>query len=384
MIADIWTPTLARRRHRPATLWPLIRARRRGGRVWASALLVLGVGVGGCAGGGDGGVAEPPLAVRVANVEHRRVAEVVEAVATVSARHEVTLLARLAGTVAELPLPEGAILTPGVLLARIEASDLTARLERAQAEAARAVGAADFACDRYAEDVSLAARGIVSMVALAQSDERCRSAGAAADAGMAAVREIGEIANRRDERAPGRGLLLRRLVEPGQHVMPGTPLALVADDGRELRVQLGADDLARGVAAGTTVRWRDAAGAATGTVREIGPVHQGPGRTSTVRIDPSRTPTSALGAGMSVSFILHEEEGIAVPATAVRRDHEGEAIFLIEAEHAVHTPVRTRIAADGWAIVEPPPAAGSRVAVGSLARLRGGRSVYAVAAGDVR
>lgn len=59
--------------------------------------------------------------------------------------------------------------------------------------------------------------------------------------------------------------------------MPGTPLVMVADGSRELRISLGAQDLARGIAPGTVVEWRDAAGTATGTVREIGPIHQGRG-----------------------------------------------------------------------------------------------------------
>jgi RND family efflux transporter MFP subunit len=381
MNADIWTPILARRRRR-ASFWSLIWARRtaRG----ALLTLVAAAGLGGCGKPEGPTVAEPLLAVRVAEVETRNVVEVVEAVGTVSARHEVTLLARLPGTVAELPLAEGAPLESGTLLVRIDAPDMAARLARTEAEAQRAVNGANFACERYGEDVSLAARGIVSSVALAQSEERCSSAEAAVEGAQAAVREVRETADRREERAPGRGMLLRRLVEPGQHVMPGMPLVMIADEARELRVKLGSDDLARGIGPGTPIRWQDASGPATGVVREVGPIHQGPGRTSIVRIDLERAPVASLGTGLTVGFVLQEAQGTAVPLTAVRRDADGEAIFLIEAEHAVRKSVRTTVRADGWAIVEPAPAAGSRVAVGSLSRLRDGRPVYAVTAGGVR
>lgn len=381
MNATIWTPILARRRRR-ASLWSLIWARRTS-RTVALALVSV-VGLGACGKSDGPAIAEPPLAVRVAEVEVRNVVEVVEAVGTVSARHEITLLARLPGTVEDLPLVEGAPLNAGTVLVRIHAPDVAARLARTEAEAQRAVNGATFACDRYAEDVSLAARGIVSAVALAQSEERCNSAGAAVEGAQAAVREVRETADRREERAPGRGMLLRRLVEPGQHVMPGMPLVMIADEARELRVQLGADDLARGIGPGTPIRWQDATGPATGVVREVGPIHQGPGRTSNVRIDLERAPTAALGTGVTVGFVLHEAQGTAVPLTAVRRDSEGAAIFLIEAEHAVRKPVRVTVAADGWALVEPAPPVGSRVAVGSLSRLRDGRPVYAVTAGGVR
>ncbi len=381
MNANVWTPILARRRHR-ASLWSFMWSRRPG-RSFVL-IFVAGIGLGGCGKSEGPAAAESPLAVRVASVETRTVAEVVEAVGTVSARHEVTLLSRLPGTVQELPLAEGALLEPGTLLVRIDAPDLAARLARTEAEAQRAVNGATFACDRYAEDVSLAARGIVSSVALAQSEERCNSANAAVEGAQAAVREVRETADRREERAPGRGMLLRRLVEPGQHVMPGIPLVMIADEARELRVKLGADDLARGIAPGTPIRWRDTSGPATGVVREVGPIHQGPGRTSIVRIDLERAPVAALGAGLTVGFVLREAQGTAVPLIAVRRDQDGEAIFLIEAEHAVRMPVRTTVAADGWAIVEPAPPAGSRVAVGSLSRLRDGRPVYAVTTGGVR
>lgn len=87
---------------------------------------------------------------------------------------------------------------------------------------------------------------------------------------------------------------------------------------------------------------------------------------------------------MTAGFILRQAEGPAIPEAAIRRDADGEAIFLIEAEHAVRRSVRTIVAADGWAIVEPSPAPGARVVVGGLAGLRDGRPVYAVPTGGAR
>src|SRR5690606_9961642 len=101
----------------------------------------------------------------------------------------------------------------------------------------------------------------------------CDAAGRAVEAARAAEREVRVGVARTTERAPFDGVVLARLVDTGQTVLPGTPLLLLGSTARQLRLRIAESDLAD-VAVGTEVRtaW------GTGRVTAIGSQGEGPAR----------------------------------------------------------------------------------------------------------
>jgi RND family efflux transporter MFP subunit len=348
------------------------------------ALLLSGVG---CS-AEPGPVPERPQAVRVVTVQQRSLDQRTAYVGTVRSVREIKVLARVAGTLAELPVTEGEPVESGDVLARIHAPDLGARLDQARAERQRAAAERDYACDAFATDEGLHRRGAISAAELDRSRRQCRSAEAAVRAAAAQTRELTTRTGERIERATVDGHVLEHLAEPGEYVTPGRPLVLVGDAELELEVAVSERDIAHGsaplpgrgrIAAGTEVEIRLPGGRIPSEVRSVAPKADGRGRTFVVRIPLPAGFGVRHGMSVDVDFILNRaSEGMAVPIEAVVRDEDGTAVFLVEDDVVVRHSVTTGIASDGWVALSSSLPSGSRVVVTNLDVLHDGASVYPI------
>src|SRR5213079_2850684 len=109
------------------------RGRSRHARGLAAVLVVAGLALAGCRGGGSG--------IAVAAVGRATVTEVVEAPANVEARATSTLTATADGTVVRLYVRDGERVGAGQLVAQISSPDTQARLRSAQSQLAQAESA---------------------------------------------------------------------------------------------------------------------------------------------------------------------------------------------------------------------------------------------------
>lgn len=184
---------------------------------------------------------------------------------------EVTVGSKIAGKVESLKIKEGEGINSGELIAKISSKEIEARVEQAKAQvdaslhtihrAEEAVkrGEADVAeaesqwnlakknFDRYAE---LVRDGTVSQRQFEEVDERFKSAKARLEAAKkgreeakaahetaknqfreaaARVKEMEAILLDTELRAPSSGTVVNKLVEEGELVSPGTPVAILVD-----------------------------------------------------------------------------------------------------------------------------------------------------------
>lgn len=341
----------------------------------AVAVVVLAAGCGLVSADGEESAAEGqrreerPVAVRVVSPEYRRLEQRMSYVGTVYAGREVQVISRVQGTVAEQSYAEGERFEQGELLARLDSPEMEAAVARAEAER-------DYWCRKHEADERLAERGALPAEEAAASDRACRSAKAGLD-------EVQAQLDKTRVEAPFAGEILDRLAEPGQPLMPGQPVVLIGNSGREVRVDVVEEDLERGVTVGTEASMRlDAERLVESTVTRVSPVSAGPARAFevTVPIPAGADEQPRKGASIRVDFILDRaERSLSVPSRAVAAEREGQAVYVIRDGNAHRRPVETGVTEGGWTAVELDYDGESPVAVTNIRSLQDGRAVYAVA-----
>jgi RND family efflux transporter MFP subunit len=350
----------------------------------AGALLLLTLAMinPGCAKDEPGPDRKPAsMAVRVAAVTQESLARRIGYVGTVHSKREVKVLAQAAGAVLSLA-GEGETVGEGQTIARIASPETDARASRMHAEADRARTERDFLCGSYETDRKLGASGAISQRQVELSRKACDAATAALTAARAGSREVGATRGKTSEQAPFDGIVLQWLVEPGQNVMPGTPLLLLGGHALELRVQVAKSDLDRGVREGVPALVRLGGQGLRIAVSAVAPMATGPGRAFEVRIPLPGGPTGAPAHGSSAraDFLVAEAaDAIAVSQKALTKVDGADAVFLIENGRARVVAVTPGIHDRGLVEVTGDLGAGAAVAVSNLDLLRDGASVLAVA-----
>lgn len=175
----------------------------------------------------------PPPEVRIAQVGGVTNGAVVVGVGTVAVRREVSLGFTSAGRIARLTVNEGERVRAGQLLASLDTTIVSADAARANAEYSRAAA-------EYRRSVTLMKQGWITRA-------RLDNAQAAMVAAQAQSRSTGFQTSNARILAPGNGVVLARLAEPGQVVPVGTPVLIVGEEGSGyvLRVPLSDRDVTR-------------------------------------------------------------------------------------------------------------------------------------------
>lgn len=295
--------------------------------------------------------------------------------ATVAPTSHVRIVARVPGTVSALGPAEGAAVATGDQLLSIAAPDIAARQRRITAERRRAVLERDFVCSQLEADRSLSASGDLPELHAEQTEKGCDVATQAVSAARAAEQEAAEQQDKSTEEAPFDGVVVSYLVDAGQTVMPGTPLADFASERLELRLRVVVEDLQK-MQVGTEVVLP---GEQRGTVTEVGLRAQGPGRLYDVLIDIPEDSPLRIGETVMARVVTDSlSDASAVPDAAVRADTGGTYV-LVESEGSLErfdvTPI---LSADGWSAVEPMLAAGARVVTVGAANIDTSNPVFAV------
>lgn len=201
------------------------------------------------------------VAVRVARVERGPLARPVHAAGRVGYSAETRLAFKVGGVVARIAVDEGDHVTKGQVLARLDPREIDAHLT--EAESARAKAERDLERATLLNKDDVVTREVL---------ENATTAAEVARAGAAAARfnrRFSEIV------APQGGVVLARLVEPGEVAGPGTPILVVgsAGTGRVVKAGVADRDVVRlAVGDGADIEL-DALPAARlrGTVSEIAP-----------------------------------------------------------------------------------------------------------------
>ncbi len=314
-------------------------------------------------------VAGPPQ-VRVAIVGAEEQAAVVSGVGTVALRREASLGFTSAGRIARLTVNEGDRVRPGQLLAALDTTTVSADLARARAERVRADA-------EFRRSSNLMAQGWITRPRL----DNAQASLQAADANVSAAQF--QQANATIT-APGNGIVLARLAEPGQVVAAGAPVIVIGEvaSGYVLRVPLSDRDAARladGVPATVTL-------AATGNQAIAGRVIEIAGRgdraTGTFVVEIALPADPRLRSGqIGEARITSSRQTVArlsVPATAVFAARAGEAfVYVVDQANSRVRLRRVSIteATDGGIEVTGGLVRGEAIATSRIDRLKDGMTI---------
>ncbi len=326
--------------------------------------------------GEDDSPREAPQAVRVTQVRHGPIVQGRSYLAQVAPQRSVNVLAQVQGTVSALPVEDGQLAAKGAYLAHITAPDTMARLDRVRAERERAQQERDYVCGRLETDRLLFQAGDIAAEQLDASEKNCSAVSLAVDAAQSSEKEILVVTARMSERAPFDGVVLEHLVEPGQTVMPGTPLLVFGSAELELVLQVPSTDLASGLAPGAAVLFDGG----RGTLSSVGAWAKGPGQLVDLRVavaDQGALPP--VGSTLNARLVQAEiTDACSVPLEALGEDQQGLYVLMVQDEKLLRVAVVPGPREAGWIAVEPPLEAGSLVVVGQMEIIDMDREILAV------
>jgi len=315
---------------------------------------------------------------------------------SMQARVPVTLSARVNATVAEVYVDVGDDVEEGQLLVMLDDRDLSARrgvvrgqqeavlrnIEGARAALAKAQADLELARSRQRRDAELLGRGFVSQAVADASNAALDGAAAGVESARSALaaREADARALAQEARyadtvlsytrvvAPMGGIVVQRLSEAGNTVVPGTSLLKIVDP-ETLWIATRVDESVVGrVQPGQPASIRLRSGEVLpGKVARIARQSDAATRELDVHVAFDEAPERfAIDQEAEVRIAVGEDAGIVVPLTALIRDRTGrQGVLLIEAGRTRFQPVRTASADARQVVVRE--------------GLSGGESVVAVA-----
>ena len=264
----------------------------------------------------------PTARVRVQTVESKTRALTEEVVGTLRAKLRATLEAKVSGRIEAMPVALGDAVQKGQLLARLEAGEIAARLE--QAEASMEQAERDWARVSALFEQHSVTRGEYDS---ARARHRIAK-GALAEA--RAMMSYVEIV------APFPGVVTKKWVDQGDLAAPGKPLLDLEDPGA---LQLDADvpeAIAAHIQHSSRLKIRvDAVSRELmATVSEIAPAADSGSRTFRVKLD--LPPTDGLRSGQfaRLTVPIGESQSLRVPKTAVVRRGQLEIAFSVSNQQA--------------------------------------------------
>ncbi|MCG2842715.1 efflux RND transporter periplasmic adaptor subunit [Sandaracinobacter sp. RS1-74] len=267
------------------------------------------------------------------------VADRVAAVGTIHARRDMPVgVAGEGGMISAIRAEAGQYVGKGQVLAEIDSAVQRAQLQQLQASVTQAQADARLAQAELERAETLVSRGFISKADIDRRTATRDSARARVSVAQAQVREMQERLNRLAIRAPEAGLVLQRMVEPGQIVSPGGgALYRIAAGGQlELRAQVAEQDmpgLAPGQAA--TVTPVGSSNSYAGSVWLLEPVIDPESRQGVARIALPRAAELRSGGFANVVVEGARAQRPSLPQSAVLFDNEGSYVLTVGSDDVV-------------------------------------------------
>jgi RND family efflux transporter MFP subunit len=273
-----------------------------------------------------------PLAtatVTVQKAEVRKYTAVEEAVGTVRPRLHATISPKVSGRIEKLLVVPGQTVKLGDWLAQVDASDLQARLD--QAQAVRTQSEADL------QRVSaLFKDGTVSRAEFDRAEMQARVA-------RGSVKELETMIGFARVTAPFNGVITRKLADVGDLAAPGTPM-LEMEDPATVRLEVEVPEaLISRVKMGDRLATRISSvpAAIEGAVTELEPVADAASRTFRVKIDLAASPELRSGLFGRAIIPIGETTMLRVPASALVVRGQMEILFVVANQKAQLRLVKT-------------------------------------------
>lgn len=263
----------------------------------------------------------------------------ISATGSLAARHDMPVgVSGEGGMVDRVVADAGQWVGAGQTLAVIERSVQTeeARQLAASVDVARADAA--LAQSELNRSQQLVSRGFVSKADIERLTATRDSAAARVRVAQANLAESRARLGRLDVRSPTAGLVLQRMVEPGQIVSSGSgALFRVADRGEmELRAHLTQNDLNHvRVGAPATVTPVGSSQSFAGTVWQVAPIVDPQTRQGDVRISVAFNPALRPGGFASADINTGKVDAPMLPESAVQSDDKGNFVYIVNNDNKV-------------------------------------------------
>lgn len=241
---------------------------------------------------------------------------------TVRAKLSATLESKTIGRIRDLPVVLGQKVKAGELLVRLDAPEIKARLEQAEASLHQA--------DRDLKRASF----LFNQQAATRADFEAADSRYVVAKGVAA--EARAIMGFVEIRAPFDGVVTRKWVDVGDQAAPGKPLVDIEDPSK-LRLEA---DVPENIASKIkpddrlTIRVGQSTEDLAGTMAEIAPVAEPISRTFRVKLDLPAIPGLMSGQFARLLVPVGEYNAMRVPTSAVVQRGQMELIFVLENQHA--------------------------------------------------
>jgi membrane fusion protein, multidrug efflux system len=271
----------------------------------------------------------PSVHVCTQTIQAKPVASVEEVMGTVQAKLRATIEAKTSGRITDLPVILGHSVKAGDLIARLDAPEIKARLDQAEANL------------QQAERDSKRMSSLFDQQAATRADyEAADSRYLVAKAAMAEARGIMGFV---ELRAPFDGVVTRKWVDVGDQAAPGKPLVDIQDPSK---LQLEADvpeAIASTIRPGArmTIRVGQSPVDLAGMVSEIAPNADPTSRTFRVKLDLPASPGLMLGQFARLIVPVGESTSMRVPTSAVVQRGQIKLLFAVENQHARLRLVKT-------------------------------------------
>ena len=288
--------------------------------------------------------------VPTARVVEREVEELQSWPASVTSRDVAHIAPRVAARIATLNVHAGDRVTAGQVLGQLDDKEYGARLQQARSvlEAAEAQAHRTTAEIRRTE--TLFSKEVVTQQTLEATQATAHTANAQVAEARAAVGIAASADSETRLRAPFDGVVVRRLLEPGDTAMPGSPVLLL-QSLRRLRIEAALPE-----SCAVSLKLGDRLMAQVGqnrfpvTVEEIAPVYDADTRTLLIKAGLDASASSALqpGAFARLEKSCGNHNGLFIPAAAVHRSGQLESVYLVEQGSEQLRHIRTGKAQDDW------------------------------------
>lgn len=257
---------------------------------------------------------------------------------------QMLLNARVAGDVIDVPVREGESVAAGEVVLRQNNLEATSRLAQAEAAVQSSRAELETAREQMKKFRVLSQQNFFSRNDLEKAETQVAVYTSQLKANEAAVLMAKKALNDAVLRAPFAGVVAERLVEPGQLVMPNTPLLRLVDLRQlELAIQLPSSEIAR-VHEGQTLTFSvDAFGDEKFKARvvRLNPLAKASNRRITVYAAVSNADLRLRGGLFAKGALVDEKapSGLVIPLTAVQEKDGKAGVMAIRQNRLVWQPV---------------------------------------------
>jgi RND family efflux transporter MFP subunit len=284
------------------------------------------------------------IPAEIHTIKPRGLVDVVRFTGTTQPIEQTIVKSRVSGRLAEVLVREGDRVTEGQVLARFETAELQARVNERQSSLEAARADARWTARDRADKETLANRNIVSQSAADQARATAENR-----ASMVAVAEAQlDVARKNladaEVKAPFDGVVGERIANQGESLpIDGKILTLLDTSHVEIAAQMPAADVIRMKVGQTAQVNLEGFGdrVFSGKITRISPTTQPGSRSIPVYVEIVDRHEALRGGLFGTGTVTVQEKGhaLAVPASAMRKDDQGDYVLVVENGTLLRKPV---------------------------------------------